>query len=204
MEPVAFTTDDVKILKRETRYNSFLKIDSLRLQHSLFEGGWSAEIDRELLVKTPAVGVLLYDPAHSALVLIRQFRVGMLDDETSPWPLELVAGLVDKDETVEQVALREITEETGLAATNLLKICEYYNSPGASSEKVSLFCAQVDSTSAQGVHGLEEEHEDIKVLVLSEAEAMSAMESGAINNAMSLIALQWLQLNRESLLAHWQ
>ena len=204
MQNSSFTGENVKILQRKKCYDSFLKIDSLRLQHSLFEGGWSEPLERELLVKTPAVGVLLYDPEESALVMIRQFRVGMLDNETSPWPLELVAGLVDKDESLEQVAKREVKEETGLSASNFVRICNYYNSPGASSEKVALFCARVDSTLAGGVFGVADEHEDIQVLVLSEDQAKSALESGEINNAMSLIALQWLQLNKATLLAQWQ
>jgi ADP-ribose pyrophosphatase len=198
-----FNKSDVEVIRRETPFDSFLKVDKLRLNHRLFEGGRSEEIDRELLVKTPAVGVLLFDPEREDVVMVRQFRVGMLDDEDSPWPLELVAGLVDKDETAEQVAIRETTEETGLKASKLTKICAYFNSPGASSEKVHLYCARVDSSAAGGIHGLDHEHEDIQVEVLSAAEAFSAVESGTINNAMSIIALQWLQLNWNSLLAGW-
>ena len=84
-----------------------------------------------------------------------------------------------------------------------MKICEYYNSPGASSEKVHLFCARVDASKAGGIHGLDHEHEDIQVEVLSEAEALGALQTGAINNAMSVIALQWLNINKASLLANW-
>lgn len=198
-----FDQSSVKVLNRETTLDSFLQVDQLRLQHRLFEGGWSEVIDRELLVKTPAVGVLLVDPHRHELVMLRQFRVGMMDTEACPWPLELVAGLIDTDETPDQVALREVGEETGLIATNLTKICEYFNSPGASSEKVSLFCAQVDASTAGGVHGLDAEHEDIQLVVVSEAEAQLALETGAINNAMSLIALQWYRLHRDSLVAAW-
>lgn len=199
-----FRACDVKVLARDTRYKSFLQIDTLQLQHRLFEGGWSETIQRELLVKTPAVGVLLFDPQRDELVLVRQFRVGMLDRESSPWPLELVAGLVDTDESLEEVAIREIHEETGLIATDLLPICDYYNSPGASSEKVSLFCARVDASQAGGYHGLRHEHEDIEVLSLSAAEALGAMDSGVFNNAMSMIALQWFAMNKQKLVQRWQ
>ncbi|MCG8415265.1 MAG: NUDIX domain-containing protein [Pseudomonadales bacterium] len=198
-----FSKNDVKVLERKTDYDSFLQVDSLRLQYRLFEGGWSEPIARELLVKTPAVGVLLYDPDREELVMVKQFRVGMLDDEDSPWPLELVAGLVDTEESLEQVANREVMEETGLQASDFIKICDYYNSPGASSERVTLFCARVDATQAGGIHGLDHEHEDIQVEVLSTESARLAIESGVINNAMSLIALQWLFSHQESILAKW-
>lgn len=199
-----FTSRDVQVLNRETCFKSFLQIDKLRVKYSLFEGGQSAEIDRELLVKHTAVGVLLYDPDREKLVMIRQFRVGMLDEEDCPWPLELVAGLVDTEESPEAVALREVREETGLKASNLVKICDYYNSPGASTEKVHLFCARVDASVAGGIHGLDHEHEDIQVQVLDEAEALDALNSGDINNAMSVIALQWLKIHKDSLLTGWE
>ncbi len=198
-----FSKDDVKVLERKTDYDAFLQVDSLQLQHRLFAGGWSETITRELLVKTPAVGVLLYDPKLEQLVMVKQFRVGMLDDEDTPWPLELVAGLVDKDESLQQVAEREVTEETGLQASDFIKICDYYNSPGASSERVTLFCARVDASRASGIYGLDHEHEDILVEVLSLESARLAVESGAINNAMSLIALQWLFSHQQSILAKW-
>ena len=191
---------DVELLSRTTEFDSFLQIDDLQLKHRLFEGGWSEAISRELLVKTPAVGVLLYDSSRSEFVMVRQFRVGMLDREECPWPLELVAGLVDKDESLESVAQREVKEETNLEVSEFVKICDYYNSPGASSEQVTLFFAKVDASSAGGVHGLDHEHEDIQVEVISELEAEQALKTGAINNAMSLIALQWFFLNRDSIL----
>ena len=199
-----FKASDVKVIARETRYKSFLQIDTFQLQHSLYEGGWSETIQRELLVKTPAIGVLLFDPQRDELVMVRQFRIGMLDGESSPWPLELVAGLVDTNETLEEVAMREIQEETGLSATDLLPICDYYNSPGASTEKVSLFCARVDASQAGGYHGLSHEHEDIEVLALASSEALTAMKSGAFNNAMSMIALQWFAMNKQMLEQRWQ
>lgn len=203
-----FSAADVCIESRETGFKSFLQVDRLQLKHKLHEGGWSETMQRELLVKTPAVGVLLVDPASDELVMVRQFRIGMYDEsqvdgESSPWPLELVAGLVDKDESLEEVAIREIREETGLDTTDLIPICDYYNSPGASSEKVTLFCATVDSSEAGGIHGLSYEHEDIEVVVVSVSEALSGLHSGAFNNAMTLIALQWLALNREQLKASW-
>jgi hypothetical protein len=35
-------------------------------------------------------------------------------------------------------------------------------------------------------------------VILDRAEAMAAVAAGRINNAMSIIALQWLQLNLET------
>jgi ADP-ribose pyrophosphatase len=204
-----FDDKDVEIISRSLEHDGFLRIEHLQLRHRLFSGEWSEVFTRELQLKDPAVGVLLFDPDQDALLLVRQFRVGMfrdasLDgDKVLGWPLEIVAGMVGSTEQFEAVALRECKEESNCVPTDLIKICEYYNSPGGSNEKIILFCGRIDSRNVGGVYGLIEEHEDIEVQVLSYADAMSLIDSGEINNAMTIIALQWLQLHRQALLDSW-
>ena len=198
-----FTLEDVEILSQKNCYTGFLNIEALRLKHRLFEGGWSEVLQRELLIKDEAVGILLFDSCRDEVVMVRQFRVGALDKQASPWMLELVAGMVKVGEGAEQVAIRESREESDCAPTELVKILEYFNSPGTSNEKVTLFCGRVDARSVGGVHGLTEEHEDIEVTVLPFEEALASVNSGLINNAMSIIALQWLELNKAELLEQW-
>ena len=159
---------------------------------------------RELILRPRAVGVLLFDPAQQQVVLVRQIRVGMLDEGQNPWLLELVAGMVESGEEPTEVAARESLEEANTKPQDLLQICEYYNSPGISNERITLFCGRVDSTQAGGIFGLDAEHEDIEVVVLSLADALAKVASGEINNAMSIIALQWLQLNQPMLEESWK
>ncbi|MCH8263901.1 MAG: NUDIX domain-containing protein [Proteobacteria bacterium] len=199
-----FSRADTEVVSREICHRGFLQLDRLRLRHRLFAGPWSKVIDRELLVKGQAVGVLLFDPAREEVVLVRQFRVGMIDEKQSPWLLELVAGMVGENEDLLEVARREAEEESNCSPKNLRKICSYYNSPGTSNERLSLFCGQVDAGNAGGVFGLSEEHEDIQVVVLSVNELFAAVESGLINNAMTIIASQWLQLHKEELVQRWK
>jgi ADP-ribose pyrophosphatase len=159
---------------------------------------------RELILRPRAVGVLLFDPAQQQVVLVRQIRVGMLDEGQNPWLLELVAGMVESGEEPIEVAARESLEEANTKPQDLLQICEYYNSPGISNERITLFCGRVDATQAGGIFGLDAEHEDIEVVVLSLADALAKVASGEINNAMSIIALQWLQLNQPMLEESWK
>ena len=204
-----FDAKDVEIISRSLEHDGFLRIEHLQLRHRLFSGAWSDVFMRELQLKDPAVGVLLFDPDRDTLLLVRQFRVGMFNatpghgDQALGWPLEIVAGMVARGEQFEEVALRESKEESNCVPTDLIKICEYYNSPGGSNEKIILFCGRIDSRNAGGVYGLIEEHEDIEVQVLSYADAMRFIDSGEINNAMTIIALQWLQLHRQELLDSW-
>ncbi len=194
----------IEVDQRETLFDSFLRIDRLKLRHSLFAGGWSELMTRELILRPRAVGVLLFDPAQQQVVLVRQIRVGMLDEGQNPWLLELVAGMVESGEEPIEVAARESLEEANTKPQDLLQICEYYNSPGISNERITLFCGRVDSTQAGGIFGLDAEHEDIEVVVLSLADALAKVASGEINNAMSIIALQWLQLNQPMLEESWK
>ena len=159
---------------------------------------------RELILRPRAVGVLLFDPVRQQVVLVRQIRVGMLDEGQHPWLLELVAGMVESGEEPIEVAARESLEEANTKPQDLLQICEYYNSPGISNERITLFCGRVDATQAGGIFGLDAEHEDIEVVVLSLADALAKVASGEINNAMSIIALQWLQLNQPMLEESWK
>ena len=79
---------DVDIINREVSFSSFLRVDKLQLRHQLFGGGSSDVILRELIVRVNAVGVLLFDPDRDEVVLVRQFRVGALNEKSSPWMLE--------------------------------------------------------------------------------------------------------------------
>ncbi len=194
-----FTRDDVEIISREPGFKGFYQLDILTLRHRLFNGGWGPELRRELFVRHDAVCVLPYDPWQDAVVLIEQVRVGALDKSERPWMLELVAGLIDKEEHPEEVAHREAEEEAGVKLLSLTPITRYFPSPGGSNELVYLYCATVDSRGAGGIHGLEEEGEDIRVSVWPREDALAAVEDGRIDNAASIIALQWLGLHAERL-----
>jgi ADP-ribose pyrophosphatase len=188
---------DVKILEKESLYQGFATVERYTLKHRLFAGGWSKPFERELLVRYNAIAALPYDPKLDKVVLIEQFRIGALKDKNSPWLLELVAGVIDKEKPIKEMVHLEVKEETGLEIKKLIPIHEYWSSPGASSEHLSLYCAIVDSTKADGIHGLDEEHEDIMVHVMDTKDAFAAVKSGRINNASTIIALQWLELNHE-------
>ncbi|MDR0779548.1 MAG: NUDIX domain-containing protein [Pseudomonadales bacterium] len=201
----AFGLDDVEITAHERLYDGFLKIDRYRLKCRLFEGGWSREFQREVLVRHPGIGVLLYDPLLDKVLLVEQFRSGCLTDtQQGPWALELVAGLWDDaSESFEAVARREAQEEAGVVVQGaLLKVCEYYNSPGGSDERITVFCGRFDAAhNSGGVFGLASESENIRAHVIDRAEAVAGLRAGRVRNAMTLIALQWLELNLVSVRA---
>lgn len=192
-------TDDIQIISHERAYQGYFHVEKYHTKYRLFEGGWSKIVPREVLVRGNAVGVLLYDPDRDKVVLIEQFRIGALEDSRSPWLLEIVAGIISDHENLEEVARRETEEETGLNVLEFTQLFSYWVSPGGCSEHVTLFCGKVDSSQAGGIHGLEDESEDIQVHVFSTQEVFDMVHNGLINNALSIIALQWLELNKDNI-----
>lgn len=193
----------VEIVQKETCYQGFFRLERYRLRHSLFRGGWSPELTRELLERGHAAAVLLYDPDRDSVVLIEQFRIGALDAPGGPWLLEIVAGIIGGDETAADVARRESAEEAGCRVLDLIPICEYFVSPGGTSERITVYCGRVDAADAGGIHGLAQEGEDIRVHVVPFADALEMLRTGRIDSASPIIALQWLALHREEVRRRW-
>jgi len=198
---IQFGHDDWQEHKRETVYRGFFRMDRVELRHRTFDGGWTPVFSRELFERGEAVCVLLFDPQRAELVFTEQFRIGALGDQRSPWLIELVAGMVEEGEAVEEVAARETREEAGCEFSKLIPIHQYWASPGGCSEKIHLFCGLFDSEGVAGIHGLEDEHEDIRLVRMGVEQAWQAMDEGIINNAASIIALQWLKINYSELVS---
>ena len=185
----------------ETRevYKGYARVHEYHLTHQRYDGETSERMTRECFISGDAVVVLIYDPARDEVLLTEQFRVGPLPRNDNPWVIEAVAGRIDKDETPEEVAHREAMEEAGVEVTNLHKVCEMYPSPGIMAEYVHLYIANADLSEAGGLHGVDDEHEDIKAMVCSVDEALEALADGRIRSAPSFVMLQWLALNRTEL-----
>ncbi|MBZ2190287.1 NUDIX domain-containing protein [Alcanivorax sp. JB21] len=195
-----FGPDDVQILERESPFRGFFRLDRLRLRHRLFAGGWSRELTRELFVRNEAAGVLPWDPVRDEVLLIEQFRAGALDYRDTPWCLEIIAGIADKaGESLADMICREAQEEAGITLTQLRPLPSYLVSPGGSNERMTLFFAMADLANAGGLHGAAEEGEDIRVHRVPMADIPALLETGVLDNAPCLIALQWLLLNHDAL-----
>ncbi len=193
---IGFGREDMQLLAEEVGYKGFFRLLRLRLRHKLFAGGWSEEITRELFDRGHAAAVLPYDPVRDEVVLVEQFRVGAVHAEGSPWLLEVVAGIVEEGESAEEVVRREAEEEAGLTLNNQTRVMSYFTTPGGCSERITVFIGEVDASQAASHAGLATESEDIRVHRLPREQAMQWLAEGRIDNATSIIALQWLELQR--------
>jgi ADP-ribose pyrophosphatase len=195
--------NDVEVVEKSIVYDGYFRIDRYRLRYKLFAGGWSKEVVRELFERGHAVAVLPYDPVRDVVVLVEQFRIGAYAADCDPWLIEVVAGIIDPGETAEDVARREAVEEAGLHLGEMVAVADYLASPGGTSETVSLYCARIDAGEVGGIHGLDEEGEDIRVTTLPFDAIENLLVEKRTHNATLLIALQWLTLHREALRKRW-
>lgn len=194
----------LEIFEKTTAYAGVFDLNIYRLRHRKFAGGWTRELTRELLERGHAAAVLPYDPQRDEVILIEQFRIGAWAAGMEAWTIEVIAGVIDPGETPEAVVGREAKEEAGLKLGELHPIGRYLTTPGGSSETHHLFIAQADSSDAGGLHGLRDEEEDIRVLVMPLAAALRDIERRRIANFTAVVALQWLALHKDGLLRRWQ
>lgn len=207
-----FTHQDYEITDRQVIYEGIFRYVHYYLRHRLFKEGWTPVFKREVVERTHAAGILLYDPLLDKVVLIYQFRPGAMITETmksstehapSPWVIEVVAGVFDTAEQPEALAAREAQEEAGCAVLDLCPVSQFFVSPGSSNEYMHLYCGRIDASQVGGIHGLKEENEDIYAFSLLAEEAFEWLRQGKITTVPAIIALQWLQMNRETLRARW-
>lgn len=199
----AFSHDDYEIIEREILYQGIFRLARYHIRHKLYNGEWSEIIHREVLERLSAAAVLPYDPVLDQVVLIEQFRPGAISHPTSPWLIEIVAGVLGKDEKPDEVAIREGEEEAGCKIEKLYPICDYFVSPGGANEYIHIYCGKVDASQIGGIHGLKHEAEDIRAFTMSSEEAFDRLRDGYIKTAPGIIALQWLQIHKQLLSELW-
>jgi nudix-type nucleoside diphosphatase (YffH/AdpP family) len=147
--------------------------------------------------------VLPYDAQRDRVLLVEQFRLGpYARGDALPWVLEPVAGRIDGAETHADAARREAMEEAHVTLSRLEKIAAYYPTPGYSSEFFHSYLGLADlPDDLAGTGGLDSEHEDIRVHLLSFDDAMALVTSGEINIGPLILSLIWLERERSRLRA---
>ena len=186
---------NIKNISKKTLYSGFFKLYQFTFNHKKHDETWSKLVTREIFSGAQVAAVLPFDPNKKKIILIDQFRNGLIESKHNVIIKEIVAGYIDKDETPEEAAIRECKEETGCTANNLKKILSYYPAPGSSQSFYHLFLAEVNSFSEERIVGNIDEDEDILVRSYALQEVKKMLDNGKIINGLTIIALQWFFLN---------
>jgi nudix-type nucleoside diphosphatase (YffH/AdpP family) len=188
------------------RYRRF-SIWRARLQYRRSDGKLSQPATRVNFERGSAAAVLLHDREEDLVLLVRQFRYPVYttlptaarqDAGAEPaWLLEIIAGVIEDGQGPADVARREAEEETGYQINGDLQlIAEVFASPGASSERLTIFLGQADSHHPEGRGGgLAVEGEDTEIVWVPRAVALDWLAHGEIHDAKTVIALQYLALH---------
>jgi ADP-ribose pyrophosphatase len=176
---------------RTPLHEGFLRLYRYEFDVERFGGG-IRRTSWEMMERGNAVAVLAHDPGRDQVVLINEFRPGVMVAGEYPFRDNLVAGAIGSNETALEAAVREMQEETGLVLTNPLLIHPgAYVSSGGTSEKISIVYGTVDTTHAGGVHGNPSENEDILTVVLPAKVFIERVRGGDINDLKTLVAGYW-------------
>jgi ADP-ribose pyrophosphatase len=193
VERPSYTSKDVEVTSRESLFRGFIQVEKVSLRHRLFnQTKYTHVLQRELVHRPEAAGVLLYNDQKQQFALIEQFRVGALDDSQSPWQLEIIAGVLDGDESPETCIRRESLEESGCEIQDLKHLFSFYPSAGACSEFFHLYAAETELPTEGGIFGVDDEGENIQLHLFNYSDIQSLLDSGRLRNAPVIMALQWL------------
>lgn len=166
---------DIEEITSETIYRGkvvSLRLDSLQLDHG--------RIDRmEIVEHAPSIGVLALKDDQTAL-LVRQYRHAAAESL-----LKIVAGSLDPDEDPEAAAQRELAEETGFRAREMIPLGGFYLCPGYTTEFMHIFLARdLEPATAEA-----DEDEEIDLEEIPLAELYRRARAGELRDSKTLAAL---------------
>ncbi len=184
-----------KIINKKILHSGFFKSYKYTIKHVKHDGSWSNPMVREVFGGSHVSAVLPYDPINKKIVLIKQFRTGLLKYNFNPIITEIVAGIIDPGETPKQAAKRECKEEIGCKVTNLKKIHSFLPAPASSESYYHIFVGKIKSFEGKRIMGQKNENEDIMSKCYSYDDVQNMLSSNKIINGLTIIALQWFFLN---------
>jgi nudix-type nucleoside diphosphatase (YffH/AdpP family) len=183
----------VEVQQKKRVLDDFFKIDEAVVRFEQFNGQMSPPVRRLNFERGDAAAVLIFNKEAQKVILVNQFRYPTYE-KSGGWLIEIVAGMLDKNETPKECIRREVTEEIGYQVETLIPISTFYTTPGGSSERIFLYYQEVinsDRVSRGG--GAETEHEDIQIVELSLPDLWEALDTGKIMDAKTIIALLWFK-----------
>lgn len=187
-----------RIADRRTVYDGWLTVEVVSLDTTVH--GEPTMVRREIHDHGDGAAVLAYDPVKRTAILVRQIRAAALVAGDTGHLVEAIAGLVEAGEDPADTVRREAVEEAGVAVGPLTHIGSPFASPGALTERVHLFLAEIDhAVPREAGGGVAGEHEEIEVLELSLPRLAAMADAGELRDMKTLILVEGLRRRRPEL-----
>ncbi|MEU1970929.1 NUDIX domain-containing protein [Microbacterium sp. NPDC019599] len=186
---------DVRVTDVEVLASAWHVLRRTTLEYRDASGEWSTQ-QRETYDRGNGATVLLYDGGRRTVLLTRQFRYPVyVNDHPDGMLVETAAGLLDDDDP-ETAIRREAQEETGVDIGDIEHVFDVYMSPGSVTERLHFFAAPYEASARlQDRGGLVHEGEDIELVELDIDEALAWIRDGRIQDAKTIMLLQWAVLD---------
>jgi nudix-type nucleoside diphosphatase (YffH/AdpP family) len=182
----------VKIESVEALSRGWAKLDRYTI-HYTRRDGVTEKLVREVHDHGHGAAVLPYDVARGTVLLVRQFRLPAYLSNTDGFIIETCAGLLDGNDPAE-CAKREAEEELGYRLSKLRQVASTFMTPGAVTERLTMFLADYDAAMRIGDGGGHaHEGEDIEVVEMPLAEARQMAKNGGIIDAKTVMMLMFLE-----------
>jgi ADP-ribose pyrophosphatase len=183
-----------KIINKKKLYSGFFSLNKYEFIHQKHDGIWTNKVEREVFSGSHVSALLPYDPIKKEIILIQQFRAGVLSRYDDDYLYEIVAGIIDENESPEETARRECLEETGCEVNKITPIQNYFPNPGSSESYYHLFLGDINSFTGERIRGIESENENILVKPFKINQVRKMLKDKVITNGLTLVALQWFFL----------
>lgn len=186
--------DRVRVRDERLLSDHWYVLKAARFDWRRRDGRWQTST-REVYDRGDGAAILLYDPKRRTVVLTRQFRYPAFVNGHDDLMVEVPAGVLDGADP-EACVRAEAEQEAGWRVRAPRKVLEAFMSPGAVTERLHFFVAEVDAADRVGAGGgLAGEGEDIEVFDCPFDEALAMVGRGAIVDAKTILLLQWAALH---------
>lgn len=177
------TSRTVIVESAEPVSRGFLNVTKYALRHSTPDGGMSGTVVREVMERGHAAALIIYDEERDQVLLSEEFRIGKLAagmEGEGCWSIGPVAGVIDEGETGLEAVIREAIEEVGIEITaeQVRGPLGYYSSPGGTSERLEVFVARADVSTADPAKADNDEGEYIRPVIISREDLDALVMAG--------------------------
>ena len=145
------------------------------------------EIKENYIYNGNSVSAICFNEQDRVFYFIRQMRPNYFFNKFSPYPLEIVAGGINKKESSRQAIIREIKEELGIKPISVKKLESLIVAPDILEEITDIYFAYVPKVTKFKIINTNE-GEYIKIIPLKKKQILEILKTSKTQNIVTKYA----------------
>lgn len=185
----------VDIKSKKTVFKGRYRIDAYTFGYDRLGGrGRLEDVERLVFERGDSCAALIHDVERDVIVLAEQFRIATYEKGPG-YIIEAMAGSIEEGEEPEDCIRREMMEEVGYRAGRLTLVSQGYASTGASSERIFLYYAPVNTADLVDptASGLAADKEDVQRVEFSREDFLARVDAAVFDDAKVMTLGFWLK-----------